>query len=102
LLHGVAGRTLQGANSQRRIQAGGDGREQQLFLEHAAAVVFDQRVVIAGRLAEGVVVDGVEQDEQALSIVARRPQPVGRHLPPVAFGAPILCRRAGGNLPQPG
>ena len=78
----AARRALQGADGQRRVQAGADDREQQLLLEDAAAVVLDQRIVIAGRLAERMRVDGVEQGQQPLLIVARRAQPGARRLLP--------------------
>ena len=73
---------------------------EQLLLEHAAAVVLDQRVVGAGRLGQRVGVDGVEQRQQPLPVVAGRAQPAGqrrRRPPPAPAG-----QEAGRDLPQPG
>ena len=80
-------RSLKRADGQRHIEASGDGGVEQLFLEDAAAVVLDKRIVVAGRFRQRLGVNRIEQRQ---------------HLP-AFFAGPCAAIREAANplLPSP-
>ena len=91
----------QGTDRERLIQASHDHEAQEPFLGQAAIVELDQRIIGTGRFGHLMLMNGVEQLEQAIMIAACFVEPIVERL--LAKGLIAPRRRsqgACGHVPE--